>query len=73
MSFNSTEFILFVLLTLLLYFVIPGKIRYIYLLLVSLIFYSLWSIPSTVLLIASSLCTYYLGMLCEAGHEKNDH
>ena len=71
MSFNSTEFILFVLLTLLLYFVIPGKIRYIYLLLVSLIFYSLWSIPSTVLLIASSLCTYYLGMLCEAGHEKN--
>jgi len=69
MAFNSIEFIAFALGVAVLYYVIPRKLRYIWLFVASIIFYSLWSIPHTILLLASGTVTFYLGILCHSPDE----
>lgn len=67
MAFNSFEFIVYTLGIAAVYYLIPRKVRYIWLLVASVFFYSLWSVPNTLLLLASATVTYFCGMRCDMG------
>ena len=58
MNFNSIEFAIFFIGVLLLYYVIPKKWRYIWLLGTSYIFYMAWNVKYVVLLLGVTLLTY---------------
>lgn len=63
MSFNTIEFIIYFIVVCTVYFVMPKKWRYIWLLIVSYFFYMNWSIKYTVLLLFSTAVTYLSGIL----------
>ena len=67
MAFNSIEFIVYTLGIAVVYYIIPRRVRYIWLLIASVFFYSLWSIPHTALLLASAAVTYFCGLRCDMG------
>ncbi len=69
MLFNSTQFLLFFPIAVLLYFVFPKKVRNYWLLLCSYFYYMCWNPKYILLLIASTLVTYLSGILME--HVKN--
>ena len=73
MVFSSLEFLfLFLTVTLLIYFIVPLKLRNIVLLLVSLIFYG-WGEPVYVfLMIFTIIVDYIFGLLVEKGLRKDD-
>ncbi len=58
MLFNSYDFLLFFPLVVLAYFIIPAKIRYIWILLASYYFYSVWNPKFVFLLISVTVITY---------------
>jgi len=63
MVFNSQEFLLFFPIVVIIYFIIPKKVRYIWLLISSYYFYMSWN-PKYALLIAfSTAATYASGFL----------
>ena len=75
MLFNSFSFIIFFPIVTLLYFVIPHKFRYIWLLIASYYFYMNWNAVYVLLLLASTVITYTGGLLidaAEAGKEKKN-
>lgn len=63
MLFNSYEFLVFFPIVTLLYFIIPKKIRYIWLLITSYYFYMGWNAKYALLLLTSTLITYASGLL----------
>ncbi len=63
MQFNSIEFLLFFPIVVLIYFIIPRKLRYIWLLVTSYYFYMSWNAKYAVLIAASTLITYASGLL----------
>lgn len=63
MSFNSISFIVFFPLVVLIYFIIPRKMRWPWLLLSSYYFYMSWNPRYCILLAASTLVTYLSGIL----------
>lgn len=63
MLFNSIEFLLFFPIVLLVYFVLPSKIRYIWLLVTSYYFYMCWNPVYILLLIISTAITYCCGLI----------
>ncbi|WML33798.1 MBOAT family O-acyltransferase [Clostridium sp. OS1-26] len=63
MSFNSTQFLLFFFIVVVLYYAIPNRIRWIWLLVVSYYFYMTWNPKYVFLIIASTLITYVGGLL----------
>lgn len=63
MLFNSIDFLLFFPIVLLIYFVIPYKYRYIWLLISSYYFYMCWNPVYIVLLIISTVITFICGWL----------
>lgn len=65
MGFNSIEFIAFTLGVILVFFIFPRKLRYLWLLAASIFFYALWGIPYAILLLVSAVLTFFLGILCE--------
>lgn len=65
MLFNSFEFLIFFPLVTLVYFVIPRKVRYLWLLLASYYFYMCWSAKYALLLLFSTCITYLSGILME--------
>ena len=65
MLFNSFEFLLFFPLVTLVYFVIPRKVRYLWLLAASYYFYMCWSAKYALLLLFSTFITYLSGILME--------
>ncbi len=65
MLFNSLEFLIFFPLVLLIYFIIPKKVRYIWLLIASYYFYMCWNAAYALLLLASTLVTYAAGLLID--------
>lgn len=69
MLFNSTDFLLFFPIVLLIYFVLPKKIRYLWLLVSSYFFYMCWNPYYIILVITSTLITYICGIVEE--HIKN--
>ncbi|MBE5912938.1 MAG: MBOAT family protein [Pseudobutyrivibrio ruminis] len=69
MLFNSTQFILFFPIAVLLYFLFPKKVRNYWLLICSYFYYMCWNPKYILLLMASTLVTYLSGILME--HVKN--
>ena len=70
MLFNSFSFLIFFPVVLLVYFVIPKKIRYIWLLIASYYFYMCWNARYALLLLASTLVTYFAGLLIDYAAKK---
>lgn len=69
MLFNSLKFMLFFSAVLLVYYVIPRKIRPYWLLLTSYVFYMGWNAKYVVLLFTSTAITYAVGLLVERFRE----
>lgn len=63
MLFNSVDFILFFPIVTILYFVIPKKVRYLWLLFASYYFYMSWNAKYALLLLFSTTVTYLSGLL----------
>lgn len=71
MSFNSLHFLLFFPITVLLYWVVPKKARYIWLLIASYYFYMSWNAKYAILIALSTVITYGSGCILEYLTEKN--
>lgn len=65
MQFNSMEFMLFFPAVLIIYYIIPRKIRCLFLLVASYFFYASWNLKYSVLIGTSTLLTYVCGILIE--------
>ncbi|MCD7724081.1 MAG: MBOAT family protein [Clostridiales bacterium] len=65
MLFNSVDFLLFFPIALIVYYIIPKRVRYIWLLACSYYFYMGWNPAYAVLLFASTLVTYICGRILE--------
>lgn len=65
MLFNSMEFLIFFPIVLFTYFVIPNKIKHLWLLLASYYFYMCWNAKYAVLLLASTAITYMSGLVMD--------
>lgn len=63
MFFNSLSFLIFFPLVVLIYFIIPRKVRYIWLLIASYYFYMSWNAKYAVLLLGSTVVTYLCGIM----------
>ncbi len=65
MSFNSMQFLLFFFIIVVLYYAIPNRIRWVWLLVVSYFFYMTWNPKYVFLIIISTLITYAGGLLID--------
>lgn len=63
MLFNSFQFLIFFPIVTILYFIIPKKLRYLWLLAASYYFYMCWNVKYVVLILFSTLITWGLGLL----------
>lgn len=72
MLFNSTQFIIFFPIVVLLYFIVPKKIRVYVLLLASYVFYMGWSAKYALLIAASTIITYISGLMLDRLDKKAD-
>ena len=63
MLFNSLDFLIFFPIVTLLYFVIPKRVRYLFLLAASYYFYMCWNPKYALLMLLSTLITYLSGIL----------
>ncbi|GMO37846.1 MAG: hypothetical protein Ta2B_17560 [Termitinemataceae bacterium] len=63
MIFNSIKFLLFFPFVVLAYFILPHKIRWVWLLIASYFFYMCWNVKYSALLFISTLITYLSGLL----------
>ena len=63
MQFNSVDFMIFFPIVLVIYFLIPKKVRKIWLLLASYFFYMSWNAKYAVLIGGSTLITYFCGIV----------
>lgn len=70
MLFNSFSFLIFFPITLLIYFMIPRKLRYLWLLVVSYYFYMCWNAPYALLLLTSTVITYAAALLIHHWKDK---
>ena len=62
MLFNSTQFLIFFPVVTIIFFAIPKRIRYIWLLISSYYFYMCWNVKYALLLLLSTLITYASGI-----------
>ncbi len=70
MLFNSIDYLFFFPLVLLIYFVLPKKIRYLWLLAASYYFYACWNAKYALLMLFSTAVTYASGLLIAASHKR---
>lgn len=63
MLFNTLSYLIFLPLVVIIYYIIPGKYRYIWLLIVSYYFYMQWNAKYALLMLASTAITYISGIL----------
>lgn len=70
MLFNSIDFLIFFPVVVLVYLMIPKKIRYIWLLVTSYYFYMSWNAQYALLILASTLTTYLAGWLVHKVEQK---
>lgn len=70
MLFNSINFLIFFPIVVLLYFAIPAKVRYLWLLAASYFFYMCWNAKYALLMLFSTGVTYLCGILLERAKEK---
>ncbi len=65
MLFNSIDFLIFFPIVTLLYFLIPYRFRYIWLLIASYYFYMAWNPVYALLMLTSTFITYLSGILID--------
>lgn len=65
MLFNSIDFLFFFTIVTILYYLIPLKKRYIFIVFASYIFYMFWNVGNIVILMYVTLITYIAGRLLE--------
>lgn len=65
MLFNSIDFLIFFPIVVLVYFILPNKIKYLWLLAASYYFYMCWNAKYALLILASTIITYASGLLIE--------
>ncbi len=65
MLFNSIDFLIFFPLVVLVYFVIPDKIKHVWLLVASYYFYMCWNAQYALLILTSTVVTYFSGRIIE--------
>ncbi len=65
MNFNSLSYLLFLTVNVLVYYLLPGKARNIQLLIASYFFYMCWNPKYALLMLASTVITYFCGLLVE--------
>lgn len=63
MLFNSVDFLIFFPVVTLIYFIVPGKVRYIWLVAASYYFYMCWNAKYVFLLLTSTVVTWFCGWL----------
>ena len=73
MLFNSYEFLLFFPVVVMIYFIFPKKIRYIWLLVASYYFYMGWNAKYALLLLTSTIITYISGLLLSIVKDEAKH
>jgi len=71
MLFNSIDFLIFFPIVVVIYFIIPEKIKYIWLLVTSYYFYMCWNAKYALLILASTTITYASGLLIEKADKAN--
>ncbi len=71
MLFNSGEFLIFFPIVVLVYFIIPDKIKYLWLLAASYYFYMGWNAKYALLLLFSTVVTYISGILLDKEKKKS--
>ena len=72
MLFNSVDFLIFFPIAVLIYFVIPHRVRYLWLLACSYYFYMCWNAVYALLLFGSTLITWASGLAIETYRRKDD-
>lgn len=72
MVFNSVEFLIFFVLVVSIYFLLPYKFRWLFLLLSSCIFYMAWNPVYILLLLFSSAINYYISLKISISKDKNE-
>lgn len=72
MLFNSIDFLLFFPIITLIYFILPKKVRYIWLLVCSYYFYMSWEAKYALLLFLITMLTYVSGIILEAIQKGNN-
>lgn len=72
MLFNSLQFLIFFPIVTLIYFVIPHKLRYLWLLMASYYFYMCWNPKYALLMATSTLLTYFSGVLIDRSNKVTD-
>lgn len=70
MLFNSYQFMIFFPIVLLVFFVIPKKLRQVWLLITSLFFYACWNPKYLLLLLSSIVVTYLSAILMDKAEDK---
>ena len=71
MSFNSIHFIIFFPVVTIIYFIIPQKIKCLWLLISSYYFYMSWNPKYAILIAFSTLTTYIAGLLIDISNKNN--
>lgn len=72
MLFNSIDFLIFFPIVVLIYFIIPSKIRWIWLLISSYYFYMSWNPKYVILLATTTIITYLSGLLIDKANKINN-
>lgn len=72
MLFNSIQFIIFLPIVLLVYYIIPDRIKYLWLLAASYYFYMCWNAKYAILILLSTIITYLSGLLLDSLRTKSD-
>lgn len=73
MIFNSMHFLIFLPLVTIIYYIIPKKVRYLWLLVISYYFYMCWNPKYAVLIALSTVITFLSGIGIEFCREKMDN
>lgn len=73
MAFDSINFLIFFPVVTIIYFVIPFKMRWIWLLISSYFFYMSWNVKYAVLIAVSTIITYLSGILIEKANEISNN
>ncbi len=72
MQFNSIHFLVFFPIVLLVYFIIPKKLRYLWLLVASYYFYMSWNPTYAILIAFSTVVTYLCALIIQQMHNETD-
>ncbi len=72
MLFNSLQFLIFFPIVLIVYYIIPDKVKYLWLLVASYYFYMCWNAKYALLILVSTVVTYISGLLIEKIKRSED-